>query len=61
MTILSLSLYFLWDADVVDLHGGSQLSLSNDEIIDLYAPGQGVSARIGNMMSEYGCEQAASV
>ncbi len=61
VTILSLSLYFLWDAEVVDLRGGSQLSLTNDEIIDLYAPDQGVSARIGNMMSEYGCEQAANV
>ncbi len=61
VTVLSLSLYFLWDADIVGLQGGLQLNLSNDEIIELYAPDSGISTRISNMMSEYGCEQLASV
>jgi hypothetical protein len=61
VTILSLCLYFLWDAEIVGLESALQLSLSHDEVMGLFASDPNVYERISTMLLEHGCEEPAGV
>jgi hypothetical protein len=56
-SILGLCLYFLWDAEVVGLKMGLQVSLGHHGTLDLYTQQEQTRNRVGAALFEFGCNR----